>query len=290
MTTPKALAAAMQQRDADRILLGEMQQALRSELEKPPEQQDLDAVDELSAAICEMCGLEEAVAAHSRAGIETFRKKLYENVSAGRKPRMTIRWSRFGAVAASVAGALLIGSAATKMALGDGLFSDGIKLNHGGIDITFSQTESVPEEERPLQNDNFGIRETCESIGFTPLIPQYIPEGFVFESSESYDEDPNVHDAMFLWGGEEDDEQRIALHMMHYFNNAVPRKIGIPTDGYNPVETEINGVTVYQIKENDYYDATFYYDDTVYVLFLKNVDTETCDQMLNSFFDSLTNS
>ena len=62
------------------------------------------------------------------------------------------------------------------------------------------------------------------------IIPQYIPEGFVFESSESYDEDPNVHHAQFLWGGEEDDEQRIALHVMHYFNNAVPRKIGIPTD------------------------------------------------------------
>ena len=290
MTTPKALAAAMQQRDADRILLGEMQQALRSELEKPPEQQDLDAVDELTAVICEMCGLEEAVAAHSRAGIETFRNKLNETVSEGRKPRLTIRWSRFGAVAASVAGALLIGSAATKMALGDGLFHNGIKLSHGGVEITFSQTDSVLEEERPLQNDSCGIRDVCESLGFSPLIPQYIPEGFVFEQPELSDENPNIHSAGFRWSGEEDEEQLIALHIMHYFNDAVTRKIGIPTDGYEPIETEINGITVYQIKENDYYDATFYYDDTTYVLFLQNVDTEICDRMLNSFFDNLTNS
>ena len=34
MTTPQALAAAMRRQDADRILLREMQQTLRSELEK----------------------------------------------------------------------------------------------------------------------------------------------------------------------------------------------------------------------------------------------------------------
>ncbi|MBP0970746.1 MAG: hypothetical protein J5753_01780 [Oscillospiraceae bacterium] len=292
MTTPEALAAAMQQRDADRILLGEMQQALRSELEKPPEQQNLDAVDELTAVICEMCGLEEAVTAHSEAGIETFRNKLNETntVSTRNKPRLNIRWSRFGAVAASIAGALLVGGAATKMALGDRHFSDGISLTHGGIDITFSQSESVPDEEQPVQNDIEGIRAACESLGFTPLIPQYFPEGFFLEHTELLDDNPSFHSATFWWGGEKDKSQRITLQYTHYFDSGLPPKIGIPTDGYDLITTEIKGTTVYQVKENDYYNTTFCYDNTVYELFLKNVDTEICDQMLYSFFDSLTNS
>ena len=287
MTTPQALAAAMQRQDADRILLREMQETLRSELEKEPELQNLDTVDELTAVICEMCGLGQEVDAHTRAGLEAFRRHIAEPVSPAVKQRMTIRWKRFAAVAASVAGALLIGNAASRMALGDSLLSAGAKLIHGGIDISFSDSGDVSEEVQPDQENAFGIREACESVGFSPLIPQYFPEGYEMVDSFVGDEDPDTQDVIFWF--EAGDDKHITLHYTHYSNDRIENQIGLPTADYELTETEINGITVFQVREDDFYDAAFRYDDTVYVLNLTNTDPEICDRMLYSFFDSMDN-
>ena len=299
MTTPKALSAAMQQCDADSILLREMQQMLRAELEKPPETQDLDAVDEMTEVICELCGLEQAVTAHSRSGLETFRTNITPNnaatiyetksepITEPVKPKRKIRWKKYAAIAASFACALLIGNIATKGALGDSLLSTGAKLIHGGIEITLSEPDStagmldLPE----AKTDPYGMQTACNAAGFTALMPQYLPENLTIEDQVTNCTD-DQQDVIF-WFSEKDNPKRtIRLHFIHYANDSVVPPINIPTQDYEMSEKDINGIPVYQVIEDKYYTSTFHCQSTTYVITCTNIEQDECDRILCSYLEN----
>ena len=303
MTTPKALAAAMQRRDADSILLREMQQMLRAELEKPPEAQDLDAVDEMTAAICELCGLEQAVAAHSRIGLETFRTHITPQIAATTTktipettaepivvsvtPKRVLRWKKLAAVAASFAGAMLIGNIATKFALGDGLLTTGAKLMHGGIEFSMSEPEDAAEVLPENQNDPYGIQAECNSLGFNALTPQYIPED-LSDITHEYAYDESVQDVWY-WFSNEEAERRLSMHFMHYEDESMAPNNGIPTQGYETEELMINNIPVHQVSNDEYTTYTFRYQNTTYVVDCTNLEPDECEAILYSFFDDSTN-
>lgn len=297
MTTPKALAAAMQRRDADSIMLREMQQMLRAELEKPPEAQNLDAVDELTAGICEICGLEQAVAEHSRKGLETFRTNITPQIAAtdmeitrepitvSVKPKRFFRWKRLAALAASFAGALMIGNFATKGALGDNLLNTGARLIHGGVDFTMSEPENVTEELPDGIDDPYGIQSACNALGFSVLTPQYLPDGLTVSDYETRSSELS-EDVMFWFQNENDTEQTMFLHFKYLLNNSEDPVTGIPTKDYEPTEIEIKGIPINQVIDDDCYTSTFRWNDITYVVACKHLATEDCEQILQSFFDN----
>lgn len=296
MTTPKALAAAMQRRDADSMMLREMQQMLRAELEKPPETQDLDTVDELTAGICDICGLEQAVAEHSRKGLETFRKNITPQIAATTKeittepitvsvkPKRIFPWKRLAALAASFAGALMIGNFATKGALGDNLLNTGAKLLHGGVEFSMTEPESAVDDLPEGLSDPYGIQEECSKAGFTAMTPQYVPEEL---ANLSFNRQSN-EDMQDVWVrfSDDEDESIFTIHYTHYTNSSLIPDVGLPTQDYNPTVTEIDGITVHQIIEEDYYSSTFLLHNTTYVVACKNLPHEECEQILHSFFDN----
>ncbi len=300
MTTPKALAAAMQRRDADSMMLREMQRMLRAELEKPPETQDLDAVDELTAGICEICGLEQAVAEHSRKGLETFRKNITpqiaatttktitettaEPVAAPAKLKRIFHWKRLAALAASFAGALMIGNFATKGALGDNLLNTGAKLLHGGVGFSMSEPESAADNVTVGLSDPYGIQEECSKAGFAALTPQYIPEDLTNQTLE-YEINEGMQE-VFGRFTDEAEKSIFILHYSHYEDSSLIPEIKLPTQDYNPTVTEINGITVHQVIEDGYYSSTFLLHNTTYVLACKNIAHEECEKILQSFFDN----
>ena len=293
MTTPKALSAAMQQCDADSILLREMQQMLRAELEKPPESQNLDAVDEMTAVICELCGLEQAVAAHSRSGLETFRTHItpndaatiYETKTATEtesvKPKRIFRWKKYAAIAASFAGALLIGNIATKGALGDNLLNTGAKLLHGSIEVTMSEPGNETEPLPDSQADSYGIRDACQAAGFTALVPQYIP-GEMIVSDQMTNITDVKQDVIFWFTDKDDPDRTFTLHYTHYNDESADHVIDIPTQDYEVKETEINGVKIFQVIEDKYYTSTFRCQSTGYMIACTNIDRDECDRILRS--------
>lgn len=295
MTTPKALAAAMQRRDADSMLLREMQQMLRAELEKPPEAQNLDAVDELTAGICEICGLGQAVAEHSRTGLETFRTNITPQIAATNKeltaepvtvtaaPKRAIRWKRFAAVAASLAGALMIGNFATKGALGNTLLSTGAKLIHGGIEFTMTEPESAAENLPEGLSDPYGIQADCSAFGFSVLTPQYMPDGMkVVNQMTNCSEESQ--DVLYWFANENDEEQTVFMQFTHNTAESSDPVMGIPTREYEMTETEICGIPIYQVIDDEYYTSTFRWHDTSYVIACAHLSQDDCEQILRSFF------
>ena len=297
MTTPKALAAAMQRRDADSMLLREMQQMLRAELEKPPEAQNLDAVDELTAGICEICGLEQAVAEHSRTGLETFRTNITPQIAATNKEitaepvtvtaraKRFFHWKRFAAVAASLAGALMIGNFATKGALGNTLLSTGAKLIHGGIEVTMTEPESAADDLPDGLSDPYGIQADCNAFGFSVLTPQYMPDELKVVNHMT-NSTMESEDVMYWFANEDDEDQTVFIHFMHQLTEGVDPVMGIPTREYEMTETEIKGVPIYQVIDDEYYTFTFRWHDVSYVIACAHLSQDDCEQILRSFFDT----
>lgn len=292
MTNPKALADAMQQHDADSILLREMQQSLRAELAKPPESQNLDAIDELTAAICEMGGLEQSVAEHSAAGLEAFRKQLSGaqpespaapaiTVSGRAARRHQIRWQRFAALAASLAGALCIANFATRIALGTGIFTAGAQLFRGGIQLTMSDSEPIPAEEMPVQNDQRGMRSFCEKYGFSPLVPQYLPDDYEPTAEPRYDENEQEQDVYFWYGK---DDEHLMIQFTHYTVDDPYTTFGIPTQEYSMTDRQIGCTTIHEVEEPDYYAAAFLSGGISYFVSGSNIRQEVCEQIVDSFF------
>ena len=300
MTTPKALAAAMRRRDADSMMLREMQQMLRAELEKPPETQDLDAVDELTAGICEICGLEQAVAEHSRKGLETFRKNITPQIAANTTTTTTdtiaepvaapvrlkriFHWKRLAALAASFAGALMIGNFATKGALGDNLLNTGAKLLHGGVELSMTEPESAVDDLPEGLSDPYGIQEECSKAGFTAMTPQYIPEDL---TNVTFDREisAGIQD-VWVRIADDADERIFSLHYMHYEDESQCPDVILPTQDYSPEVREINGISVHQVIEDDYVTSTFRYNNVNYTVDCANLTAEESEAILMSFFDN----
>ncbi len=58
--------------------------------------------------------------------------------------------------------------------------------------------------------------------------------------------------------------------------------IGIPTDTYNLVETEINGQTSFVLKEDGQFTATFLNNNIVYVITSNKLDYDECQKVVES--------
>ena len=58
--------------------------------------------------------------------------------------------------------------------------------------------------------------------------------------------------------------------------------IGIPSDGTQPEEEVINGITMVTLKEDDQFSATFIYQNTVYVFFSRDLNYDECYKVVSS--------
>ena len=105
--TDQELAALMNQNNADREYLEELQEALRAERAKPAMQQNADEIRELTEAIALICGssqisaAETGTKAHTAAEAEAVKKPV-------RIPREPSRWARYASFAAAAAACLLV--------------------------------------------------------------------------------------------------------------------------------------------------------------------------------------
>ena len=58
--------------------------------------------------------------------------------------------------------------------------------------------------------------------------------------------------------------------------------IGIPTDTYNIVEEKVNGRTMYILKEDNQFTATFQEDNIVYVISAIDSNYDECQKVIES--------
>lgn len=60
------------------------------------------------------------------------------------------------------------------------------------------------------------------------------------------------------------------------------QEYGIPSDTMNVTEEQINGYTVFMLKEDDMFTALFYLDHVVYQVTGHDLDYAVCEEVLDS--------
>lgn len=72
------------------------------------------------------------------------------------------------------------------------------------------------------------------------------------------------------------------FHFTHYNADASIPPVGLSSDGTQSKEEIINGITMYTLKEDDQFSATFIYQNTVYVFFSRDLNYDECYKVVSS--------
>ena len=282
--TKDALIAAMRQREADRSMLLELQQALSAELQKPPNQQDLDAVDELTEIICRITGRDHDLETTAQNGLAKLQTRISEeSCTRSRKPK--IRWTRYAAAAASVAGLVLAFHVVCDPARGTNpLFGDSI-LMKDGIKISVAENDSLSDAIiTGGVNDPYGMRTVCTDYGIDDAVmPQYRPDNLEQYNVDYFETD--THSNLDIYFRDADDEKKTVCFTFQKYNDNTPfEPVGIPTASYHYETEEIQGCQIQKVYDSFQNSALFSIDQTIYFLTTSEYSDEEFEKILQSFF------
>lgn len=282
--TKDALIAAMRQREADRSMLLELQQALSAELQKPPNQQDLDAVDELTEIICSITGRDQDLETTAQNGLAKLQTRFSEeSCTRSRKPK--IRWTRYAAAAASVAGLVLAFHVVRDPARGTNpLFGDSI-LMKDGIKISVAENDSLSDEViTGGVDDPYGMRDVCTDYGIKDaVLPQYRPDNLVQCDVNHYEF--NTSKVLNIYYHDVEDEKKMVCFTIQKYDEDTPfEPIGIPTESYHYETEEIQGCQIQKVYDSFQNSAVFSIERNVYFLSTNEFSDEEFEEILQSFF------
>lgn len=265
--------------DADRKMLQELEAELQAELAKPHKERSYDRVDELTAAICDLRGETAMIDAKTQAGIAYLQSKREAQTKR-------IRIRKWVALLGSCA-ALVIGlNVASVAAFDRNILSAVIEWQKGSFTVQMSEPET--EIQPAADEDPYGMIAKCEEYGFTPLTPTYMPEGFELERISEH-AGSKYSRAVFYYKKDNFLKKDALLNFQfwHFNKEDDVSPIGIPSDGTQPEEEVINGITMITLKEDNQFKATFLYENTIYLISGYDLDYDECYKVAASFATSV---
>ncbi len=246
--------------------VGELQKQLDRELAKS--NPDYDLVDEITMAI-----LEARKKAVKEIDVQSEIKTIKQKADKGAKRFKCPKW----AVAASAACIVLAGvNMVSVAALGTDIISAIVRITKGSVSIGLEEQEAI--ELPTSENDPYGIKAKCAEYDIYPKIPYYLPEGFELVDLKTEINEVSSDILFFYKKG------KIQLNFVFQQYNCaedIP-PIGIPTDTYDIRETKVNGQTMYVLKEDNQFTATFLSSDTIYVITSNKLDYDECQKIIES--------
>ena len=263
--------------NAEQDMLAEMQELLQEETEKPEEERNYDSIAALSAAITNAL----MPRAEQEAVIQSGMKKILNRNSVPKKTNIRRMWIA-PLTAACACVILLIGTNAWSLhATGVGILTRTYRFFCNSFSFDFSDTENTVSLDTGEHDDPYGIRTECEKYGFSPLVPQYIPEKFALTVTEHNEK--KYQDVYFTF---KNGNKLIFVFYRYYLN---PNDVqmhgwGLPSDTHNVSELVLNGVTVTVAQEDQQYHAMFLLNNTIVGLHTKGIDYSEADQILRSMF------
>ena len=75
---------------------------------------------------------------------------------------------------------------------------------------------------------------------------------------------------------------KLNFSVYYYHQSETIPSIGIPTDTYNLTESTINGRTMFILKEDNQFTATYLSNNVVYVIFSDGLDYDECQKIVES--------
>lgn len=254
--------------DLDREILSDLQKDLKEEMSKPTEKQDESYIAELEEMISEM--QEESISESRKRSLESVMKMLNEY----EPPKHIKLYKRLSVIAACCL--ILLGlNAFSLKAFGRNMFSAAYQLTKGGINI------SEPNDSDELvtsESDPYGMKAKCAEYGFFPDTPSYIPEGFTLDYIDEESTD-KMNIISFYYKKK---NVKLNFFFTNYKDNTLAPQIGFPTDTYNIIEENKGNNTVYILKEDGQFTATYIEKRIKYRIFAEGLDFDECHKILES--------
>lgn len=256
--------------DIDMEILSDLKKSLAEEMSKPTVERDDNLISELNEMISQI--EEELINASKKRSLDAVMKMLDE-YEEPKRPKM---YKRIFVAAASLLVVLGLNTVSMKT-FGQNMFSATYQLYKGGIAILSNQSESN-DSIFVSESDPYGMKAKCAEYGFFPDTPSYIPEGFVLENI-SEESDDRIDSIIFAYT-----KDNIILNFFFstYKTNDEISPFGMPTDTYNVTEEQINGHTVYILKEDKQFTAVFIDKRIKYNIFSENLNYDECKAILES--------
>lgn len=253
----------------ERNSLDEIEKMLEEESSKKPSERDYDKIEELTRAYSELSDEENFIQEATKRAIRqlTEQNVKYPWIHMTRKLRL---WLTVGVAAVVMLTANIISVAAFNR----NLFSVIVDYTKDGFSIGYSETEKI---ELPTnQDDPYGIIAECAKYEIYPETPHYLPEGFVLENIEVFDED--VAKRLTFNYKKNNELIEIDYTELYDFNF----KSSIPSDHFNLEEIQVNGKSAITSKEDGQFTLIYYDGNIEYIIFTNRLDYNECEKIVAS--------
>ena len=240
---------------------------------KPSGKRDYDKIAALTAELCELSD----GSGQTADDFKNQKRKLYKKVSEydTKKNRASVKAFRKVIPILCTAAVMLAANCVSVMAWNMNVFSFVVELTRGGVSIDFSNEKdniTLPTSE----DDPYGIIAECAKYDIYTETPHYLPEGFELTLSTNNVSDYS-NDVKFVYTK---GKQSITFDVTRYWGEV--GQIGIPSDKYNIIETDVNGYPAVISKEDNQFTLACQIDKTVIFIFTQDVDYSECDKIVAS--------
>ena len=253
----------------ERDALDEIKKMLEEEFLKKPSERDYNKIEELTRTYSELSDEENFIHQATERGI---RQLTEQNV---KRPRIHMtRKLRLWLTAGVAAVVMLTANIVSVAAFHRNLFSVIVNYTKNGFSIGYPETEKI--ELLTSQDDPYGIIAECAKYDLYPETPHYLPEGFVLENIEVFDED--VAKRLTFHYRKNNESIFINYAELHDFNF----KSGIPSDNFNLEEIQVNGKSAITSKEDGQFTLIYYDGNMEYIISTNHLDYGECDKIVAS--------
>ena len=272
----------MQNADFEKLIQSDPQAAvamleslLDDEMQKPDAEKDFDRIAALTAAISSAYTDDGAQENAVQSGIDAVLQR-----TASKPHRCRSKWV-YAVSAACACIVVLFGlNAWSVKATGSNLWKRIYAFWDNSVAFTFDSADSAA---LPAQEDPFGIRAECEQYGFSPRVPQYLPEGFAPKDTVRRD----TENELWLMFDYRNADACVQFYYRAYPDAAAAQnsKWLLPAESQGLSELEINGVTVTVSQKESQYWAMYRLDNIVCAMLTENLDFAESEKVLRSMLE-----
>lgn len=260
---------------ADCKILNKLHIELNKELQKTFKKRDFDKIERLTQLIRKLTEDEDDIKRRTENGIYMLKEKGQQN---------NIRTTKFHfrKVMAGLCmcfAAVIAVNFVSMSTRGTNILSSVVEFTEDAVLIDFKKQNRKIINLPASLDDPYGMKAKCAELGLYPETPSYIPEGF-----DLVDVVMNEMKActviIFYY---ENGGKLLSISYELWKNLDEMPPVGIPSDTHNVIETEINNLPVYIMKEDNQFTATYMTNDIVHFMACRSVSYDECQKVLESF-------
>lgn len=240
------------------------------ELKKQVRKGDVEKIEEIVDFLLDIKGLDKSDEPDMEKVINNFHTRekkdsIHVHTNSSIKKRV--------AAAVVPVMVLLATNGIVQAATNENLFTLAVNIKEGGFSLDTGNTIELPVSE----DDPYGIKGVCQTYGYTPDTPFYLPEGFMLKHMGDSTNDPDcIYNSFTFKKG----KASIHFSYMYYYDKIKP--MDVPCNEFNLSEIEVNGAKAVLSQEDGQYVVNYQKGKILYTVFIQHVDYSECEKIIKS--------